>query len=1182
MIATPYLDAIQKIPGDTASQKMKWLGQLSKNQPVNQKGSGDIKQVSCELQPILRVEAAVRKKIHQDVTSALKSEDVTIVRRALQATWFFDGSHKDIVNVKYLRERIFEFVSVNTRLYIIKTFALRLKDPHFAQQIFSEVESVYGIHYALPLIVVCDEEFAYRTIVAKRINLPFAIAKKIFRRNIDLIVRYLRLSDTWVRIKDYTAFFPTLVKKRLSTFAELYEMHEKNPPKVVLSNTCADIFLKNGLYYLMKKPLLYIKILPLKKIHETNMEKLFPGLMPENPEHFQMDEMLKYLEHYPEAKRFDLLSKSYMDKYGLEVFAKLSNVTPNVLLLVSPEERIKQSRIKLTKELGNKSIDKNNDMSFSIWICYLPITESIPCIKNTISKMTSSDNRVILLGQMITACKVNEDENALLDFITYFSNRHKNEEDWVYDRVMKKLVSLYNLPHLSTKTWSALNEVIVLFYVKYGWVSKTVLLALIHYRLLQNLSITEQITMLIETQINKTHVNFEHMFQKHPRYKRQCLVTCTEVLQKNCENQNWLEKEDFLVFHLVVTMYRFNENLDKEKNKSYADIKRMSIKDYPWLQRTLYHSIVQNDYHSRSVIKKWFKKYEPELCNRWFKQTEEPKFYIDEVRTGNAFRLLKSNMQMIMEHWVDYMEACKKYSSLKSVHRFIRATRWYKDLPILLVKHCQEKWLLRKDSNYLVIMALLLDGHTMANIIEPLIPEETKIKVNINKRCARHSYACVEILPLVMRVSNPPVPLDVVAKLCEGDYLTVGLVTLTSACRRSPLPNVMSFAENLAEKRVGITKHGIRMMYLVAPLQQLQQFFLSWWQKKKHHSIRAVLLKNTQDMFFKDPNETTWSLFKCLVSTMSIEDNLLSDLNMRNIPTEYIVDYIELLFDVVHKLLEQECPLSKVIDCIHTLLNLITEQICDNLKEDFIKMLLLRYLFHQNEQLSSMAVKFVVCSYLLTSKGMCPKRMDTFSEIFRKRVTDGWDKSHPEKRNFYPVNYSVRDLIEKFVNKTLLNKGRQPDVIAKMLQTFLSVLTPQAEPRCYLLLVYAYERMKSTSAKQFGLQVGTKMPELMKKFSLMFVPLASNILKDLPRHNVFNEQFEEIEVTLDIAQGLIDANNMVSYFIAADFLTIDIPCDNQRHRTLVEKLMDMKCPDIMSLLNNCKNQVPSSSMSESE
>ncbi|XP_025262682.1 uncharacterized protein LOC112637368 isoform X2 [Camponotus floridanus] len=106
----PYLRAIQAVPGNTASEKLRWIGRLTSNS-----ASGDSEQLPQELLPLLKVEIAVKEKKHDDITIALKSEDWMIVNRAFKATWFFDGSHKDTINAHYFCDYILPDVSMNTR-----------------------------------------------------------------------------------------------------------------------------------------------------------------------------------------------------------------------------------------------------------------------------------------------------------------------------------------------------------------------------------------------------------------------------------------------------------------------------------------------------------------------------------------------------------------------------------------------------------------------------------------------------------------------------------------------------------------------------------------------------------------------------------------------------------------------------------------------------------------------------------------------------------------------------------------------------------------------------------------------------------------------------------------------------------------------------------------------------------
>jgi len=171
------------------------------------------------------------------------------------------------------------------------TLAHRLfgKDQIFAQQIFTAVESIFDVKTAYPLFMACDETFAYETIVEKKLVLPVKTLKKIFRKNPNLVVRFLKLlkpihkkavrspfetdyNPFAIGIYRYESLLPKLIKKRVEDFVELYETHL---PGIFLTNTCAELFLKKAKQYVIKNPLRYLHILPLKKINKHLMESMF-------------------------------------------------------------------------------------------------------------------------------------------------------------------------------------------------------------------------------------------------------------------------------------------------------------------------------------------------------------------------------------------------------------------------------------------------------------------------------------------------------------------------------------------------------------------------------------------------------------------------------------------------------------------------------------------------------------------------------------------------------------------------------------------------------------------------------------------------------------------------------------------------------------------------------------------
>ncbi|KYM98318.1 hypothetical protein ALC62_11021 [Cyphomyrmex costatus] len=646
-----YLRAIQKIPGDTASKKLCWIGTLTLYQ-----SSSDLEQFPPELLPILNVETAIKEKKHEDITFALKCEDSAIINRAFKAFWFFDGSHKEIVNVRYFFEHLFPYVSVKTRTRIVLTLAHQLsgKDPIFAQEIFTEMVSIYGIRTAYPLIIACNETFAYEIIVQKELVLPVKIVEKIFYINPDLAVRFLKLlkphpyrlnatehNPFAIGIGRYASLLPKLIKKRLEAFIELFEIHS---PKIILSNKCAEIFLKKAQQHLILKPQLYIRILPLKKINKDLMEKIFPDLLPTTISYLRPGDMLYYLKHYPRDKQYDLLRKSYKDKYNVDLLDETKNVTLDLLQLLPVEERIKQAKIKILEE---QNLEKS--MKFGIlceyqkfsfyktaWICYLPVNEVIPIIKEKLNKTTGEKDRIDLLMQMIYACNVNKDDNALFSVLTYFLNRHKNENSRVFQRIFHQLLEIYNLPYLNEKLISLVLDIVRLCYVKHEFIPERILVAIIHFKLIHNMSIEELIDMFLES--NTCYESF-NILKEYPQYERQCLVTFANQIEKKSFKEIDEKKNFFLIqikkksfkeidkkqyfrqfkkksFKEVEKKHLFCQSeeksfieIDEKKyffcklfeaiydfnnryKKSCTKIEKMTIRDYPWLMDVIYEILL--------------------------------------------------------------------------------------------------------------------------------------------------------------------------------------------------------------------------------------------------------------------------------------------------------------------------------------------------------------------------------------------------------------------------------------------------------------------------------------------------------------------------------------------------------------------------------------------------------------
>lgn len=1190
---TPYLDAIQSIPGDTPSEKFQWIANLIKERLSECNSLEDVvesEKVPRMLTPLIQVQAAVtlnkkdpsNQSTYSAIAEALKSEDEIIISRALQAKSFFDGSNKTITNVRYFFDNLLPRVSLNTRTRIIKNLAIHLapKYSSLAEEFFTAVASFYGLEQALPLLLACSETFTYNTIVEKKIVLTRRFVKQIFCRNPDFVVRYLRLSkpntDPCARnlhpvdIFDLSDFLPLLIKKRLNSFVELYEMHENLLPSVRLSNKCAEAFMKNGKEHLMRKPELYINLIPLKMISENCLESIYPRLFPETPENVSIPKMLNYLKYYPQEKKVDLLLRSYQQAYGKSILDSPHLITPELLVLLPPEERVKQARIKLENE--EKPRSKMNYLTD--WKCYLPIEESISKFKEEIGKTSEMEIRSAIACKMVYSCKVNNNDQALLDLLTYLNSRHKNEQAWFLMNIFNVLLELYDLFQLSDACWIILLEMIMRLHVKKDLMpgnpaSVRMVEEAIHYKILHNVPIDTMIDILVELKCMRCGEHW-NILRKYPEYEKKCLEACVVIVSQkyNTDKTPWKEDKVGILYELCASIYYFNDYHQVEiKNNR---LERMTIKNYPWLVQAVEEILLtshegnQSDGYIIRNLLRLLKTHEKDLFKRYQPQAS----VADDMEAGMAILTLKKNPKDVLFKWKEYLKACQIFWNNSHAKCFVKATRWYKDIPLKFVEQCYQDLRQKKNEVCLDILAVLVYGFTFEKIITPLLPSNTTI--DIQHKEARVNYGLLYHSINGMKIANPPVSLTILGKLCDDEYLSAALSALTNVCRRTNSMDVIAFARTLATQRVSVRKHGIRLMYMVAPHQQFLKFLRAQWDSEKHHSIREVLFAKTMQLFKQDSGPDNWSMLAHVISTLTPNDvvDFKKALSfIATIPDEYVPDFMKLALNVIDNFEKAGMSQDVVNAYSSKMLSDVNAAICNLLPEDFIKELIRRFLFHQELEVARCAGLFVITALLHPAKEKFDKRMKIFSDVFTEIVTNGWDAPHPKYSHFYPVNNAVHRFVELVVETSSYLDTMELRLIDGILSTFLYVLVPTMDAKSYLLLVYMKEQAIAKTPKEFGNRIGEMIPKLFDIFTPLFLPFMIDTLQRFLEMRTFIG-----DQNLKIIEGLTEVESIEAKVIAVKLLSVQPVQFEDQYNKLIAKFSKTDHPVIISIVCDINNR----------
>ncbi|KAK2703864.1 uncharacterized protein LOC136041481 [Artemia franciscana] len=1182
-LKTPYLDAIQSIPGESAHDKYCWIAVEIKARiamGANLEEIVKMEQFPRALYGLIKVEAAkilnrtghTSQSNYEAIEEGLKSENTEIFSRSLQAKEFFNN----ITDFDYFSNNLLHHVSYNTRCKIIKKLAHRLagRNPQLAEEFFDGILSSYGVDRAMPILVACSKLFIKDVISKQKLVLSIGMVNLLYKRYPDLIVWYLKLSNPalndplerrihHVKISEYKSFLPKLIRRNLSAFVEIYEMHSKNSLGLHLSRKQANRFAWNAKKYYLDKPNIFYKLLIPENISEEDMKIMFPKMLPDKIEDFNTNRMLQYLRQYPKAFSVSLLLKSYENVYGMSLLDEEKIVTAELMKILPAEERVRQAKIK-TRKHDEDSIGGNDKF---MWRCFLPANEVLPKIRERIAKTSDMFERKNLVSQMLFCCKVNEDDESLLEVLKYVQDRHRNEMSSFHHAFLVKIQSIYDTLHLSLDHWSILFEIIQRMYAKakssdFINVPMDFLETAVRFRLNNNLP-PEPILKMMFFVLSRGYQSYWNVLTDYPEYERLCLLHFLRIAEQ-MEQESWNAIKTKTIPNLIMSIYRFNERHAKVND---LKIEFFSMRDYPWIFNELFEMLKENRQDFRlNALKTALKKNEIDIYNHLW--PSEPDIVTIDINTMNQ---LKKDPKRILSHWETYYDLCRKLNYNGAVHRFVRSLRWYNTIPIKFAERCVDGVLKGKNENLLVMLGSLVHGETFAKFIEPLLPTEKMIDMDEQSR--QNSFSFLHKIPYGMEMANPPVPLELIGRLCEGDYLSSSLSALNNSCRRTSVTKVIPFAKHLCCQRVTVAKHGIRLIAMVTSLEELIEFLSISWKQQEHHSVRKVVFDKVKHLFRRMPSPSTWGLMKMIISTISEKEEsllLIWPFDLADVPNDYITEYLKIVLEMIDRL-EGTSKEQTIKSYIISFLRSIDLAICNILPDEFLVELFRRYLFNEtcnHANPAYVARALLINLYLETTGDNLDRRLDTFSKIFVDAVKSKWNMlDSTESPHYYPIRNSVRTLITEIVYTKMKPEARSL-VIDRVMETFLSVLTHEDDAQCYLLLIYAQEWNRVKTPKEFATEIGKKLSELIEIYTPLFSYFIADALKDFLKHG-HSDNFSSEYFLREFVETLSELGTVEASYTAAQVLFLFSKESGANcHLPVLRKLAKTEHPAIKSLVNH--------------
>ncbi|XP_048509525.1 uncharacterized protein LOC125500557 [Athalia rosae] len=1193
-LPAPYLQAIQAIPGSTPGEKYRKINTISHELAAKIRKSGqrssavsdeiEILDVPEPLKPLIRVEVGKILRQEHEVIAALKSEDIKVVFRALQAKWFFKGNAKSgAVNANYFRDSVFPEISLYARLKVIKNLGLYLKEPKVGADFFNLVSELYGVNQAAPLLVACDENFSFQMIVEKKLVLTSRMVRILYRKYPNLVIRYLLLgvSDNEnrrnlhnINIRDYEEFLAEMANTRFEDFMNIYTKTKHMAVK--LGKRGASTFIKSRLDLLIEKPEDYVNLISLKKLTEElsgeDFAKMLKNWFPREIDDFRFGKVREFLKYYrPERDRLTLILNTFREVYGKDLLGCKKLIDCEILKMLPVNERVAQAKIKLENDRDwHYGDDKNS------WRCYLTANESIPMIKNEIAKNSDVYKRGELLQQLVYTCAVNEDQKALLEVLNYVYNRHRNDQKYMIFEFLEYVSREFKTALLSPAHWEVFNKFIKKGEIEGDFEEKQEIFmplieSALHHCVLNNLPMDDYVRMMVDL-ILKSWYRHWNILKKDSRLEKRFLNIFIDVIPKQYPSGDkiWKQKrtERAVCKILAESVWDYNERHSISNGK----LKKLSVKDYPWLYEKIQNYLNGDEgkeHRAKGAFLELLKKNERDLYNDWLRGANDFWNFGFEVIVD----VLKESPEKIMENWKNCLTVVQKtihFESEPSI--FVGRTLWYDRIPVEFFNYSLADFRGSKDCpvGSIVTLALLADGETYGKIIEPYVP--TVERMDVDEPDARNKYDIVLAIASNLRKVNPPVGLDVISRFCVGDYLQMAMRSITSVCRRVPVAKVIEFAVTLTGRRVSVTKHGIRTMYLVASLEEIYVYLTEQWNKQTHRSIRHVIFTKIYDLFSSKPDPKSWEMMKnCLDNlTANDDDNIMKKIiGLSSVPNEYVYEYTSKLFDVLKTMEENSDSPNIYADYTRRLIRNIDASVADILPENFSENLIKKYLFDLNfDQATFNAISgFTIRSYLLASKTFNEIRWKFFQDYLKECLKNYWNKRHPKSRKFRPMNYMLNDFVVDLCNGS--EKDHDIRIFQSISEALLTTIKPFDDPVSFLQLIFSIEYNRSDNSVDFANRILNKIPELIDTFSMEYV--VSDLpekLSDFLKTRQFNESESDDEKILSVIEVFANSNSIHCAFVAAHFLfenkskTLE-----NRHRSVVQTLFNYNHPAISSILN---------------
>ncbi|KAF2905148.1 hypothetical protein ILUMI_01023 [Ignelater luminosus] len=1022
------------------------------------------------LEENFKVDALIYFKRVPELMEVLKSGNPVLIEKLLNTdAWFIDEGFKT-VSGKELANEIFPHLSYNTKLKLLHKFELYLKDIKKADEYFEAVRENYGVYIGSKMLMACSEDLIMKVITVNRIEITPGQLQISVERYPNLTETLFECLDQYYHKIDigtkYKTIFNYLAQHNVKLFLKL---KEKYNPDIDLGSRSTRKFITKEKENIIKNPKEYSRFLKrsqlLKDIKE-DFDEFYLNYLPKSLNALGNTYWQEYLNlpKRSDEEKLNYFLKTFKQLYGSELWEHSDFVLPQLFEMMSTDSR----------EIWMNKNKRPENISEYEWISFMKTDKSIPLLKERISYTSKIKERVVLVCFLIKTCRINHDNEALLEVLKYLTAKHRNDHVTIREKIMKELLN-FDLVKLSEEHWKYINEFITLSRLNNDCTYECINIfeKYIYYCLEKELPIND--LLLQWTQLASSQYN---IITEKPEYEKRCLLMFNETFP-SAYNEKDLNSRyvDYLT-----CLHNWNRRYPKDTISLFIN---------PQALQSIKLNLKSNSYSyteeqiAVGCLKSDFKKAEEEnLVGLLFERTQ---YHFSNVTNW----LIKNHPETFMNHIEEITGTLIKMDSFN--FHFSKLFRYYSHLDTTnhFSKHCldfitDENADTRKAAA--CILSLTMAPNNFLDMVSSNYP--LNLSADIESPEGQKAYKTQQaLLPNLRNITPPSLTLDAISKFCKGDYLSLIQRSLYSAALNVPENKLVDFFEALSERAVSVRKHSIFLAFKVLNKNSIFKMLTNFMEKETNHSTHKSLFKGIFNFFLRNPDNYSWELTKLSVAKIDLKDkeafNILT--KYKRIPPTYFADYVLFTFD---KLENFQDPNEIIEEGKCRILEAVNSKNISKLPHEFCESVIQKY-FLQTEKLNDFQLKvhhFVskfILYYETSDEKNCKKCMVSIFARLKKYIDCSWySLEHGLECRKICSNF-IKEFCSDFLGKECDNK----EILIMFMNLWNDILKPHQAFNDYLYMhftsLYVEFIKDQSSMKVIGQKIAVLCDSLHNEESLV-------------------------------------------------------------------------------------------------